>query len=942
MLELFKKSTPTLHSGFTRQCLARLGLAAIIFTLSACGGVSGVNNNGGGNVNPSPSPTPTIAPGPLAVNLQLDYIGTIPVLNGAATSSYFYVHNDGDSTINGIGYTLGNVASSVSTHTRTKKAKNALAAAGDVIDDHGFVLKADSLTACASIAAHSYCKIEFIAPSLSLGNQNNSLLKISVKDANGFSHTFDQVINYSYYNVGLNSGVNFATSADVVANITNKRYMMSYLVGGGSGQTYSNVNLQIANLGAIQINQGFVNGQSMASGELIPVEFNVNILSELPTPANVTPQYVINTNTTQTTKLNSKTNQRARVTASGQALKTALSTSSNGHSLQVTQIGSGQSLYVNTSSLTSSAMALKLGVVPIIPAPSTEANAPTIYVSNFGDNVSGFTIEPASNNVKVYANSCSGTIESNASCSFKLGVDSANSGSSDVLFKVNGQTIFTKVVYYAPPADPSSEEAVITNDTPVSQMVLDSNQSSSVINLVFSNLGNYPLTDLVFTPKNSSSGTTYLKIISNSCNPQIESQSQCVIQVQVIGGSAGETGGVYLEVGGKSGSTSFTTQSGVINYGISATSRLMITAPLGAESSLSVVGNNQESATTTFTVQNGGSSSIALKSIALEGIELPAALAISNNSCGNSLAAKASCNITVKYGPLQPESNDSGVANLVIRYGDLGDLLVGTINYSVTALDSHLEITNVTTTGFNGDGSSASPYHGSGCDSAPLTMTITYKNMSDNYVAQNMSLNIIDGHVSPYMSVESTATTCGYGANPKNLGIGQSCNLVLVANRSTMINNASFNLNVNYPSASWNTTQGFIIQNNFSYNGSSTAYADYSQPVMVSSVDPSSGASLTRTVTQVLANAEGCGDLQTTISAIPYVTQATVSSGNCTVNGDLSVSCTNSSGNNSNTIVYTIDNMIPTPATLFMTFSLQTAGKQVWYSPSILMFNIGN
>ena len=45
--------------------------------------------------------------------------------------------------------------------------------------------------------------------------------------------------------------------------------------------------------------------------------------------------------------------------------------------------------------------------------------------------------------------------------------------------------------------------------------------------------------------------------------------------------------------------------------------------------------------------------------------------------------------------------------------------------------------------------------------------------MSDNYAAQNMALNIIDGHLSPYMSVESTATTCGYGANPKNLGIGQ-------------------------------------------------------------------------------------------------------------------------------------------------------------------------
>lgn len=858
----------------------------------------------------SPHPEGGNNPQPLNVNLQLDYIGTVPVLNGAPTSSYFYVHNDGDTAINGISYTLANALSSSAT------SKSMLASSSDIVDGNGFVLKANSLNKCATIAAHSYCQIDFTAPSLSLGNQNNSLLKITVKDANGFSHAFDQVINYNYYNTALNSGVNFATSADVVANISNKRYMMGYLVGGGTGQSFSNVNLQISDSGALQINQGFVNGQSMASAEIIPIEFNVNILSSLPTPVNVTPQYALVTTQAQ------KQNETAPA-------------------LQATQVASGQSLYVNTSSQTSSAMALKLGVVPIIPAPSNATTAPTVYVSNFGDSVSDFTVEPASSNVVVYANNCTGTIESNASCSFKLGVTGSASGNSDVLFKVKGATVFSKVVYYAPPT-PVGESAVIISNTPVTQIGLQSNQSSSVINFTFSNLGNYPLTNLTFTPKNSTGGSSQLKIIGNSCDPRIESQTQCVIQAQVIAGSNVETGGLYLEISGNSGSTSFISQSGLINYYVTANNNLIISSPQGAESTLSIMGNNLESAQALFTLNNNGNSPTQISRVALTGINIPAALSIVGNTCGTSIAAGSNCQIAIKFGPLQPESNVSGIANLQITYGESSNTLTGTINYSVTALDSHLAITNVASSGFSGSGTLADPYHGSGCNNNNLTMTITYKNMSDNYVAQNMALNIIDGHLSPYMNVESAATTCGYGANPKNLGIGQSCNLVLTANRSSMIDNSSFNLDVTYPSASWNTTQGFVSQTNFMYNGSNKSYANYTQPVLTSTITPVFDTGLTRTLNQTLVGAEGCGALVTNISAIPNVTSATVVSGNCTVNSDLSISCTNSTAQASNSISYSIDQNIPRPATLFTSFSLQNTGIQIWYNPSILMFTVSS
>jgi hypothetical protein len=67
-----------------------------------------------------------------------------------------------------------------------------------------------------------------------------------------------------------------------------------------------------------------------------------------------------------------------------------------------------------------------------------------------------------------------------------------------------------------------------------------------------------------------------------------------------------------------------------------------------------------------------------------------------------------------------------------------------------------------------------------------------------------------------------------------------------------------------------------------------------------------------------------------------------VTSGNCTVNSDLSVICSNNTSQASNVVSYGIDNTIPTPADLFMTFTSQTAGKQIWYNPNILMFHVGS
>ncbi|MDD3266491.1 MAG: hypothetical protein PHC75_04850, partial [Burkholderiales bacterium] len=470
-------------------------------------------------------------------------------------------------------------------------------------------------------------------------------------------------------------------------------------------------------------------------------------------------------------------------------------------------------------------------------------------------------------------------------------------------------------------------------------------QTSSVINYTFTNLSGVDLHSLAFNPQIS--GGSGFQIVSNGCGDSIAANAQCVIQVQLIGSSSAEVGTAYLDITGKSGSgeaeKDFSSQSGVINYYVAdaaVADKLVIISPRGSESNLSILGNGIESASATFTISNPGTNAIALSSIDLTGVNVPVdGLSISQNNCGSSLSAGGTCKVIVEYGPLKPESNNSGVANLQIKYGN-GNVITGTINYSVLALDSHLLITNVVASnGFIGNGTQGDKYHGTGCNTNPLTITITYKNMSTNFMATNLALNLIDGNVPPYYTVDTNQTTCGYGASPKNLNIGASCNLVLVAERSNMKYNDSFNLDITYPSASWNTTQGFISQNGFTYNDSTKLYVDYTQPALVSTVSPESGTSLTRVLTQNLVNANSCGDFITNIGAVSHESSIAVDEGNCNLSDDGSVSCTNNSTSATNKLSYQIDNL-PESANIFMLFNTETSGKQLWYNPGIVMFNV--
>lgn len=834
---------------------------------------------------------------PLNVDFQIDYVGMIPVVNGNATTSKFYVHNLGSTPLSKITYTLAESIPSAESGS-------------DVVDNHGFKLHVTSLNNCASLESNASCAIQFTTPNMSLSNQNNSLLIVEVTDSNGFKHVFHQVLNYMYYSASVLNGVNFSGAANVVTSLGNKRYFTAYLVGGNSvpGVIYKNVNLQFDNPSILSINQGFINGQDIAPGEVVPIEFNAKPNSNAVTPINITPIF-----DTEVVSISSKINLAALPTS-----------------------GSGQGLFVNTSTEVNSVLSVKLGSIPLLKSGSNV----TIYVSSFA-HIGTMNITPDNSNIRISNDTCTSGIESNGSCRFDLTATSDAVGTTLINFSLpqTSDEVFEQEVNFGPDVLPPDTVQVLSNN-PVSSVGLLPNQQSGEISFVFSNLGNSALNNLVFNPVVGPG--VEMRIISNGCGDTLAPGSQCVVKIVIVATASSGSGAVYLELNGTSDEgRPVTAKSSVINYAITASGgAIYFTSPNGATATMVVTGNERDSMRQDFTIYNSGTTARAINSVTLAGNSVPTGMQIVGNDCGSSLAGSQSCIISVQYGPMLLESNVNGITNLVVNYGE-SVTIQGIINYTGLGLDSSLQITNVVTSGFeDGNGLESSPYKALGCKNSIPQITITYKNISLNYIAQNLSLNTTG--LSPYLKVNTGLTTCGYGSNVHDLAVGDSCDLVLDVNKQQMDNASEYTLNMIYPKATWNTEQGFVSQDNFLYNGSNEIFANYTQPSIVSVLDPLNSYNSVRTLTQTLVNGAGCGSITNTISSLRdfgATVKPTVNEGDCSVGDDDVVTCINSTSSAINTINYVLPSDLPLPVSFFFEFNA-TGNSQVWFNPKILVFTL--
>ena len=393
-------------------------LALLCFVLTACGGsiegASGTSNNGGGSNSIN------------ATNLvMIDEMTTVPVVNGMSTKGTLYLHNYSDKVANNLSFSLGNQTTKSS--VRSFLSTIGFKANGTVENKEGFVLLNTGL--CMSIPAGGSCAINFTTPTLGVGGQGNSLVELGYS-LGGKQNSAVQVVNYEYRDITALSGVNFGSSLTVSSSQTSMRHVVAYLFGAGSvGTRYNNVNLKPTSA-VVSVSNGFIEGQEVVAGQIIPVEFAVNPQSTSLTVVNVTPNW-------------------GGALKSGTSSKNVLGTTS----LQsASSVGSGAPL--NLAVTTYSAAHILIGDVPIMTAPTT--SAVTINLTNNGNLAlpAGITATSAESSSTLIINytDCSGKVlESNAqnSCQILLSTNSYTPGSTILTFKNSaGNVLGTQNVYW--------------------------------------------------------------------------------------------------------------------------------------------------------------------------------------------------------------------------------------------------------------------------------------------------------------------------------------------------------------------------------------------------------------------------------------------------------------------------------------------------------------
>jgi hypothetical protein len=210
--------------------------------------------------------------------VSIDQSSTVPVVNGNNTQGVLYIHNYSDSVATDISFDL-DVKQSFSQMLKysVKHLLNlfGLMKPNSLINQDGFQLV--NLEQCKSIPANGSCSISFVTPGLSVGNSGSSMIRLAYK-LNGKNLSTNQLINYSYYNTLDHVGVNFNGSLTVVAAPGTDAHIVGYLVGGGdAGTIYNNVQIANNNQQIFSIAAGFTQNLQIAAGQVVPVDFKINV-----------------------------------------------------------------------------------------------------------------------------------------------------------------------------------------------------------------------------------------------------------------------------------------------------------------------------------------------------------------------------------------------------------------------------------------------------------------------------------------------------------------------------------------------------------------------------------------------------------------------------------------------------------------------------------------
>lgn len=431
-----------------------------------------------------------------------------------------------------------------------------------------------------------------------------------------------------------------------------------------------------------------------------------------------------------------------------------------------------------------------VAVVSVVPnyVMLSESSPSTVFtIVNSGNNVANnLDVAINGNGITIINSDCGSSLAANTSCNVTIGYNQAttSSGTSNVTLNynnANARSSSTATISYLSPVNTvginiSSSNAnfdySVTSANPYESNILTiTNPSKSTITLLSIDLPNY---FSVSSAKSNSCSNNLQLSSGKSCN-YILTYSNTTLSAGVITDQATVN---YSYIDGNNNSQTTSSSLGLSYQTIPA--EALLSSVVSNLAFANITEDGVSANTESITITNNGD--YAVTNLAINIQDTNSIFNLANTTCGDTLAAGASCNISIKVGPLGINQIAAGAksAKLNINYQTNTTLLATfTTPLSVqllTAVDANLEtVAKPTVSGFiAGTAGTLSNPLGIDQNSASPQVSYTFVNNS-SYPANNLYLN--ESSLSNGWSLSNN--TCGTLASPINLAANASCIITL-------------------------------------------------------------------------------------------------------------------------------------------------------------------
>lgn len=804
----------------------------VVFILASCS-CSGPGSSGGAQSGNQPTPI-------ISNLLTIDTVGTVPIIGNSATNTVVYIHNNTESTISGISYSVEDNNPNLA-HISTSKILSAKQKAGITISQTSTAL-------CSTIPAYGSCPLSFVTP---IPASNSTIQGASTLTAfYGGNKSFSRIINYSTVqnnvanSVIVNSGVSAVSIQDVPS------YSMVYIYASGSGQTYTIESLTLNKPGLIVTQGNHLVGTQMASGAIQAIEVKSPILQGVGGIIADLNVRASGFNSSATVGIRSLPMPSAAVLVSGLAPSINIDTTHN-FIIPINNVGNG--------SVTSLSVTYPNGIVA---GPAT-------------------------------GNACGSTLLPYHSCNLSFTINSSeSSGGGVITVNYGGGTsgsAGTAVSWHTS----SSPSAQITSSP--NPLNFYANGSESTV-ITIKNNGNESISNIqISTPSVTGSGSVSL-IGSNTCIGTLAPNESCSYAVNVTAAVA--TSGI-VSVGFNSdynegGTTKTYSNSLAIPYtSLSNAPALTIAIPL-----VNLIGNGQPSEPMVVSITNSGNAEATISLNGLFGSQ--ASYFTSSGTCVGTLAVNESCTITINLVPIVTESSINIIDALynITYYG--GSIPVGNpvtesapIMGTIQPDDQNMVLESVSIlNSTSGDGTTSESsfvFAGYGYGIVNQFITLTYKNSGTNPIIIS---GVIDENSGWNYRIDFTSTC----TPASQIAVGHTCTIIyhniLYENYSGLGAGLGISYNMDltlpklvfYDATITPPAPQFVVQPLLEspFTGGGTLFVTANQAMLSSTLTESSNESGSMiTVINSLSNAESYNPITVITQMESYLKLPPVSSMNC-------------------------------------------------------------